>query len=248
MNVSLVSTVYQMQELVGVKYKYGISSLLNIRPDVMSSSQAAYPDTQQEASSTIPPTTTSITRLRWSASRRIWRDTSPGRSALRPSWGYAAPKVCWHTRDCSVEHGSTVFITENIFETLSFLSSLVENCLLPLLWLFFFSVLDWCSLQSLTHFLSLCLSAGLSIHTFHGNFFVRSTDLLSLPNVNPDAGFAVQMSIEENLDDMQVVSFQAALLYTSSKGTRTQPGELMSFEKWELNFSWLFKWCSLSLF
>ncbi|XP_060911399.1 protein transport protein Sec24A isoform X2 [Labrus mixtus] len=61
---------------------------------------------------------------------------------------------------------------------------------------------------------------GLSIHTFHGNFFVRSTDLLSLPNVNPDAGFAVQMSIEENLDDMQTVSFQAALLYTSSKGER----------------------------
>uniref|UniRef100_A0A668AQJ8 SEC24 homolog A, COPII coat complex component n=1 Tax=Myripristis murdjan TaxID=586833 RepID=A0A668AQJ8_9TELE len=60
----------------------------------------------------------------------------------------------------------------------------------------------------------------LSIHTFHGNFFVRSTDLLSLPNVNPDAGFAVQMSIEENLLDMQVVSFQAALLYTSSKGER----------------------------
>uniref|UniRef100_A0A674AM40 SEC24 homolog A, COPII coat complex component n=1 Tax=Salmo trutta TaxID=8032 RepID=A0A674AM40_SALTR len=61
---------------------------------------------------------------------------------------------------------------------------------------------------------------GLSIHTFHGNFFVRSTDLLSLPNVNPDAGFAVQMSIEENLVDMQSVSFQAALLYTSSKGER----------------------------
>ncbi|KPP79102.1 protein transport protein Sec24A-like [Scleropages formosus] len=61
---------------------------------------------------------------------------------------------------------------------------------------------------------------GLSIHTFHGNFFVRSTDLLSLPNVNPDAGFAVQMSIEENLLDMQMVSFQAALLYTSSKGER----------------------------
>ncbi|KAM9540655.1 protein transport protein Sec24A-like isoform 1-T1 [Salvelinus alpinus] len=63
-------------------------------------------------------------------------------------------------------------------------------------------------------------SKGLSIHTFHGNFFVRSTDLLSLPNVNPDAGFAVQMSIEENLVDMQSVSFQAALLYTSSKGER----------------------------
>lgn len=59
---------------------------------------------------------------------------------------------------------------------------------------------------------------GLSIHTFHGNFFVRSTDLLSLPNVNPDAGFGMQISIEENLSDLQNVCFQAALLYTSSKG------------------------------
>ncbi|XP_053573187.1 LOW QUALITY PROTEIN: protein transport protein Sec24A [Bombina bombina] len=61
---------------------------------------------------------------------------------------------------------------------------------------------------------------GLSIHTFHGNFFVRSTDLLSLPNVNPDAGYAVQMSVEESLTDTSVVSFQSALLYTSSKGER----------------------------
>nr|XP_035140832.2 protein transport protein Sec24A isoform X5 [Callithrix jacchus] len=61
---------------------------------------------------------------------------------------------------------------------------------------------------------------GLSIHTFHGNFFVRSTDLLSLPNVNPDAGYAVQMSVEESLTDIQLVSFQSALLYTSSKGER----------------------------
>lgn len=59
---------------------------------------------------------------------------------------------------------------------------------------------------------------GLSIHTFHGNFFVRSTDLLSLPNVNPDAGFGMQISIEESLSDTQTVCFQAALLYTSSKG------------------------------
>ncbi|XP_043826263.1 protein transport protein Sec24B isoform X3 [Dromiciops gliroides] len=61
---------------------------------------------------------------------------------------------------------------------------------------------------------------GLSIHTFHGNFFVRSTDLLSLANINPDAGFAVQMSIEENLADTSLVCFQTALLYTSSKGER----------------------------
>ncbi|KAG8134485.1 putative Protein transport protein [Naja naja] len=63
-------------------------------------------------------------------------------------------------------------------------------------------------------------SLGLSIHTFHGNFFVRSTDLLSLANINPDAGFAVQMSIEENLIDTSLVCFQTALLYTSSKGER----------------------------
>lgn len=61
---------------------------------------------------------------------------------------------------------------------------------------------------------------GLSIHTFHGNFFVRSTDLLSLANVNPDSAFAVQMSIEESLADTSLACFQAALLYTSSKGKR----------------------------
>lgn len=61
---------------------------------------------------------------------------------------------------------------------------------------------------------------GLTIHTFHGNFFVRSTDLLSLPNVNPDAGYGMQISYEESLSDSKTVCFQAALLYTSSKGER----------------------------
>ncbi|KAI8439033.1 hypothetical protein MSG28_012906 [Choristoneura fumiferana] len=61
---------------------------------------------------------------------------------------------------------------------------------------------------------------GISIHTFHGNFFVRSTDLLSLPNVSPDAGFGMQLAIDESLADLQQVCFQAALLYTSSKGER----------------------------
>ncbi|KAL3877465.1 hypothetical protein ACJMK2_035167 [Sinanodonta woodiana] len=61
---------------------------------------------------------------------------------------------------------------------------------------------------------------GLSMHTFHGNFFVRSTDLLSLPNINPDAGFGMQLSIEDSLTETNTVCFQAALLYTSSKGER----------------------------
>ena len=59
--------------------------------------------------------------------------------------------------------------------------------------------------------------SGISLHTFHGNFFVRSTDLLSLPNINPDAGFGMQMSIEDTIET-NYFSFQAALLYTSSKG------------------------------
>jgi len=61
---------------------------------------------------------------------------------------------------------------------------------------------------------------GMSIHTFHGNFFVRSTDLLALPNVNPDAGFGMQVAIDEPLTDTATVCFQTALLYTSSKGER----------------------------
>ncbi len=61
---------------------------------------------------------------------------------------------------------------------------------------------------------------GLAIHTFHGNFFVRSTDLLALPNVNPDAGFGMQINIEEALSDVPSVCFQAAILYTSSRSER----------------------------
>lgn len=67
-------------------------------------------------------------------------------------------------------------------------------------------------------FMPVLSSPGLSMHTFHGNFFVRSTDLLSLANINPDAGFAVQLSIEESLTDTPLVCFQTALLYTSSRG------------------------------
>lgn len=53
---------------------------------------------------------------------------------------------------------------------------------------------------------------------------MRSTDLLSLANVNPDSAFAVQMSIEDSLADSSLACFQAALLYTSSKGTWTSKG------------------------
>ncbi|VDM96693.1 unnamed protein product [Thelazia callipaeda] len=61
---------------------------------------------------------------------------------------------------------------------------------------------------------------GLSLHTFYGNFFVRSTDLLAVANVSPDSAIGVQVQMEENLVGVNTVCFQAAVLYTSSKGDR----------------------------
>ena len=77
-------------------------------------------------------------------------------------------------------------------------------------------------------------SSGVSIHTFHGNFFVRSPDLVSLPNVSPDSGFSMQLDIEDSLTDSNMAVFQSALLYTNSKGKlvsyiwdRKNPGNKM---------------------
>ncbi|CAF1088386.1 unnamed protein product [Adineta steineri] len=61
---------------------------------------------------------------------------------------------------------------------------------------------------------------ALSIHTFYGSGFVRSVDLLVLPNINPDAAFGIQVSIEDTLASYTSVTFQVALLYTSSKSER----------------------------
>lgn len=56
------------------------------------------------------------------------------------------------------------------------------------------------------------------MHTFHGNFFVRSTDLLTLPTVNPDHAYCMNIAIDESLKEYSSVCFQAALLYTTCKG------------------------------
>jgi protein transport protein SEC24 len=62
-------------------------------------------------------------------------------------------------------------------------------------------------------------SKGIKMATFHGNFFLRSTDLLSLPNVNPDNTYTIELAITEDLKAPSVC-FQTALLYTSSCGER----------------------------
>jgi protein transport protein SEC24 len=54
---------------------------------------------------------------------------------------------------------------------------------------------------------------------FHGNFFVRSTDLLALPAVPLDQSYAVEVAIEDPITAPFVV-FQTAVLHTSSSGER----------------------------
>ena len=61
---------------------------------------------------------------------------------------------------------------------------------------------------------------GIKVNQFHGNAFVRGEDILSLANVNPDAGFSAQLDVEDDLDRQPFVIFQAALLYTNSQGER----------------------------
>ncbi|XP_031100345.1 protein transport protein Sec24-like At3g07100 [Ipomoea triloba] len=61
---------------------------------------------------------------------------------------------------------------------------------------------------------------GVRFTTYHGNFMLRSTDLIALPAVDCDKAYAMQLSLEETLLTTQTVYFQVALLYTSSSGER----------------------------
>ncbi|MBA0861631.1 hypothetical protein Goshw_029833 [Gossypium schwendimanii] len=61
---------------------------------------------------------------------------------------------------------------------------------------------------------------GIRCSSYHGNFMLRSTDLLALPTVDCDKAYAVQLSLEETLLTTQTVYLQAVLLYTASCGER----------------------------
>ena len=53
--------------------------------------------------------------------------------------------------------------------------------------------------------------------SFHGNFFVRSTDLLAMPAVPQDQSYAIEVQIEEAITTPFVV-FQTAVLHTTCYG------------------------------
>ena len=61
------------------------------------------------------------------------------------------------------------------------------------------------------------LHAGIRMTAFHGNFFVRQTDLLALPNVSRDHSYTIEVGIEENITT-PTVCFQTALLHTTCFG------------------------------
>jgi len=61
---------------------------------------------------------------------------------------------------------------------------------------------------------------GIRFSNFYGNYFVRGTDLLALPNCTADSSFSLDMAYDEGVLAAQAITVQAALLYTSSAGER----------------------------
>ena len=61
---------------------------------------------------------------------------------------------------------------------------------------------------------------GMKITNFYGNFYIRGTDLMALPNVNTDSVFGFDLAHDEQNVASNYVTVQAALLYTSSRGQR----------------------------
>jgi len=61
---------------------------------------------------------------------------------------------------------------------------------------------------------------GMRISNFYGNFFIRGTDLLALPNCHADSTFGVELAYADTVVSASVISVQAALLYTTSSGER----------------------------
>ncbi|WVO17019.1 protein transporter SEC24 [Cryptococcus depauperatus] len=62
-------------------------------------------------------------------------------------------------------------------------------------------------------------SRGIRMSAFHGNFFVRSTDLLALPTVPTDQNYVIELQIEDDIKGSMVV-IQTAVLHTTCFGER----------------------------
>ncbi|WWC85222.1 protein transporter SEC24 [Kwoniella dendrophila CBS 6074] len=60
---------------------------------------------------------------------------------------------------------------------------------------------------------------GIRMSAFHGNFFIRSTDLLALPVVPTDQNYVIELQLEDDIKGAFVV-LQTAILHTTCYGER----------------------------
>lgn len=63
-------------------------------------------------------------------------------------------------------------------------------------------------------------SRGVKVHNYFGHFYMRSHDLLAVPNCDADKAFVVEFTNDESPIPTTVVTFQSALLYSNSDGER----------------------------
>lgn len=63
--------------------------------------------------------------------------------------------------------------------------------------------------------------------SFHGNFFVRSTDLLAMPAVPQDQSYAIEIQIEDTIT-APFVMFQVAVLHTTCYGQQLRAHVLVA--------------------
>lgn len=61
---------------------------------------------------------------------------------------------------------------------------------------------------------------GMRITNFYGNFLIRGTDLLALPNCTSDSVFGFDLVHDEQTVNTNFITVQSALLYTTSDGER----------------------------
>jgi protein transport protein SEC24 len=61
---------------------------------------------------------------------------------------------------------------------------------------------------------------GMRVNNYYGNFFIRGSDLLALPNCTTESVFGFTMMHEDPICPSNVLTFQSALLYTSTNGER----------------------------
>ncbi len=81
-----------------------------------------------------------------------------------------------------------------------------------------FNCIQWLYFEPLIIYQT--LTSGFKITAFHGNFFLRSMDLLAVPNCDQDKVFTVQFALEDQQTTATTFCVQSALLYSSNKGLR----------------------------